>query len=164
MRPHTTVTLCTKCEFLQFWISTIMWGDSRLYLTDGFLRLWIFVPSSQRLIHLIKMPSYFSCESWYNGWNLNASSFRNVWRTRLDTSSGFNYRWKSGIFIMKDVVYECTQYDVLKQFIKCLQKLAPFLKEHSPEKSYVTFFSSYNFFNHSKKIKWGEQSIIRKIH
>ncbi len=96
------VTLCTKCEFLPFWnriITIKMWGESRFNLTDGYLWLWSFVPSSQKWIRLTKLPSYFSFKTpsfpqfsiavarCYNGWNLNNRSFRNARRAGLKTSS-----------------------------------------------------------------------------
>ena len=85
------VPLCTKCELLPFWnhIFTIkVWGESRFNLTDGYLWLWSFVPSSQKWIRLPKFPSYFSYKTSYfpqfsmavarcfNGWNLNTSRFK----------------------------------------------------------------------------------------
>ena len=97
-------TLCTKCDFLPFWnrIFTIkMGGESRFNLTDGYLWLWSFIPSSQKWIRLSKLPSYFSFKTpsfpqfsmavacCYNGWNLNTSILCNAQRIGLETSSDF---------------------------------------------------------------------------
>ena len=100
----------------KMWLFTIsnrifiikMWGNSRVILTDRYLRLWSFVPSSQKWIRLSKLSIYFSfkilcfpCFSMavarcYNNWNLNTSSLRNAWWTGLKTSyDGQPYTHKS---------------------------------------------------------------------
>ncbi len=54
------VTLCTR--ILQFWniFNIKILGDSWFILTDGYLWLWSFVTSSQNLIRLSKLQSYFT--------------------------------------------------------------------------------------------------------
>ena len=80
-----------------------VWGQSTIFLTDGYLWLWRFISSSQKWIHLSKSPQVISVSKLlsflrfsmavahcytYNGWNLNTGSSCNAWWTVLETSSG----------------------------------------------------------------------------
>ena len=116
-----------------------MWGESRFNLTQGYLWLWSFVPSSRKWIRLSKLPSYFSFKTpsfiqfsmavapCYNSWNLNTSAWRNARRIGFDTSSGMTHT--DHCIIDKKKLITCTLI-LLQKWQKMTERWLQMVQKH----------------------------------